>query len=130
MAAANHRAILDAAPRGVRVVATYFVVDAINTYHEIQLPPYSTIAAIFMSTTVANGNYVGPAVAGSAAATAVHGDATTPATFPVLVAAGSEMQLYAAPDDAEPGTTPRLSDSIFVASADATTRFHLVYVRK
>lgn len=130
MAAANHRAVLDAAPRGMRVVATYFVVDAINQYHEIQLPPDSLLAAVFLSTTVADGRYVGPAVTGSAAEGAAHAGAATPANFPLVVAEGSEMQLQVVPDDTALGATPRRSQSVFVTSDNATTRFHLTYVRK
>lgn len=130
MAAVNHRALLDAAPRGSRVVATYFTTTA-NTYQEVYWPPLDKLAAVYLSVTVADGRYCGCAATGSASASAADGGASTPADFPVLTASGAEVQLYAAPDGGlGSAATPAQSISDFVTSTSATTRFHYVYVRK
>lgn len=134
MAAVNHRTLLDGAPRGTRVVAPAFTITA-NAFQEVYWPPDNLLAAVYLSVTVADGRYCGPAVTGSApqAATPTASDtaAATPADYPILVASGAEMQLYAAPDmGLDAATTPATSRSDFVTSANVTTKFHYVYVRR
>ena len=130
MAAVNHRALLDAAPRGARIVAPYFTITA-NTYQEVYWPPLDKLAAVYLSVTVADARYCGSAATGSAAASATDGGAATPADFPVLIASGGEVQLYATPDGGlSSSVTPAQSVSDFVTSTSATARFHYVYVKK
>ena len=129
MAAVNHRTILDGAARGVRVVAPAFTTSA-NIFQAVQWPPDNLLGAVYLSVAVADGRYCGPAVAGSATDGATDGAAATPSNFPILIASGAEAQLYAQSDPAGEAVSPANSRTDFVTTADATTKFHYVYVRK